>query len=57
MAESNNPEPKVSTPTVSFNDVVRDVARRNEEGQKVARAKRAVREKEQRATRRLWEQL
>jgi hypothetical protein len=57
MAGPNSSDPKVSTPTVSFSDVVRDVARRNEEGQKAARAKRAVREKEQRATRRLWEKL
>ena len=57
MAEANSPEPKGSTPTVSFSEVVRDVARRNEEGQKAARIKRAAREKEQRATRRMWEKL
>jgi hypothetical protein len=57
MAEPSSADQKVSTPTVSFSDVVKDVARRNEEGQKAARVRRTAREKEQRATRRLWEKL
>jgi hypothetical protein len=42
---------------VSFADVTKEIARRNEEGQKVARARRAIREKEQIALRREWEKL
>jgi hypothetical protein len=56
MAESDSSTPK-RTPTVSFAEVTREIARRNEEGQKLARAKRAIREKEQLALRRQWERL
>jgi hypothetical protein len=57
MVEPSSPAPKRSAPEGGFNDVTREVARRNEEAQKVARKKRAAREKEQIAVRRSWERL
>lgn len=56
MAGRQNPEPK-RPETASFADVTKEIARRNDEAQKVARTKRAAREREQIATRRQWERL
>jgi hypothetical protein len=41
----------------SFADVTKEIARRNEEAQKVARIKRVARDREQIAQRHRWEQL
>ncbi len=57
MAERQKPEPKSSASTASFADVTREIARRNDEAQKIARTKRAAREREQIAARRQWERL
>ncbi len=57
MAESNNPEAKRAVSSPTFNDVTREVARRNEQAQKAARVKRTAREREQIAARRQWERL
>jgi hypothetical protein len=57
MVEPNSPTPKRSTSGEAFSDVKKEVARRNEEAQKAARKRRAVRESEQIAVRRLWERL
>jgi hypothetical protein len=57
MVEPNSPAPKRSTSETAFGDVKKEVARRNDEAQKAARKRRAVREKEQIAVRRLWERL
>jgi hypothetical protein len=53
---SSSPAPKRPSSDSIFNDLKREVARRNDEAQKVARVKRTAREKEQIAVRRLWEQ-
>ncbi len=57
MPKSNNPDPQRPPSTASFGDVTKEIARRNEEAQKAARARRAEREKEQIALRRQWERL
>jgi hypothetical protein len=57
MAESSSPTPPRTTSPATYNEVIKEVARRNEEGQKAARKRRAVREKEQLARRRQWERL
>jgi len=57
MAEPKTPEPKRTTSAATYNDLLKEVARRNEEGQKAARKIRTAREKEQLATRRAWERL
>ncbi len=58
MAEAKSPEPsKRQTSASTYNDLIKEVARRNEEGQKAARKIRTAREKEQMATRRQWERL
>ena len=57
MPKSNNPDPERPKPTATFGDVTKEIARRNEEAQKAARAKRAVRDREQIALRREWERL
>lgn len=58
MTERRDTDPKrAEAKTASFADVTRDIARRNEEAQKVARAKRDAREREQIAARREWERL
>ena len=57
MADRQNPDPKRSTSTPTFADVTKEIARRNDEAQKVARTKRAAREREQIAVRREWERL
>lgn len=56
MADRQKADPKpLATPT--FSDVTKEIARRNDEAQKIARARRTVREKEQIAARRRWESL
>ncbi len=45
MADANNPGPGRSTSEAAFNEVKRDVARRNEEAQKAGRKRRAERDK------------
>ncbi len=57
MPKPDNPDPERSKPTATFGDVTKEVARRNEEAQKEARAKRTAREREQIALRRQWERL
>jgi hypothetical protein len=57
MAEPKSPEPKRTTSSATYNDVIKEIARRNDEGQKEGRKRRAAREKEQLATRRAWERL
>jgi len=56
MTERQPVDAKRTKPT-SFADVTKEIARRNEEAQKVARIKRAAREREQIAARREWERL
>lgn len=57
MPKSSTPEPQRSPSTATFGDVTKEIARRNEEAQRAARARRAEREKEQIALRRQWERL
>lgn len=57
MPKPDKPDPERSNPSLTFGDVTKEVARRNEAAQKEARAKRAAREKEQIALRRQWERL
>jgi hypothetical protein len=57
MVEPNSPGRKQPPSVASFNDVTKEVARRNDEAQKLARKKRTAREKEQMAVRRSWERL
>lgn len=57
MAQRQNPDSKPATSTVTFGEVTREIARRNEEAQKAARVRRTAREKEQIAARRRWERL
>ena len=57
MPKPNNPDPQRSKPSATFGDVTKEIARRNDEAQKAARAKRSAREKEQIALRRQWDQL
>lgn len=57
MAKSNHPDPEQAKPRATFGDATKEIARRNEEAQKAARAKRTAREREQLALRRQWERL
>ena len=57
MAKPNPANPERAKPTATFGDVTKEIARRNEEAQKAARARRAAREREQLARRRQWDQL
>jgi hypothetical protein len=57
MAKAASPKPEPTHSPLSFDEIKRDIARRNEESQKVARQARAIREKEDIARRRRWEQL
>lgn len=57
MVDPKNPGQKQSLSGASFNDVTKEVARRNDEAQKLARKRRTAREKEQMAIRRTWERL
>lgn len=57
MAKSDQPTSETPKASVSFSDVTKEIARRNEEAQKAARIKRTAREQEQIAMRRQWERL
>jgi hypothetical protein len=57
MAQRKATAPTRANSTPTFADVTTEIARRNDEAQKIARQKRTAREKEQIATRRRWEQL
>lgn len=57
MDEPNRPGPGRSTSEAAFNEVKREIARRNEEAQKAGRKKRAARDKEQLANLRKWQRL
>jgi hypothetical protein len=56
MAEPNGPGPGRSTSDAAFNELKKQIARRNEEAHKAARKRRVEREQEQIARRRKWEQ-
>ncbi|HUY59849.1 MAG TPA: hypothetical protein VMV16_09080 [Solirubrobacteraceae bacterium] len=57
MVDPKSPGRKQPTSGASFSDVTKEVARRNDEAQKLARKRRTAREKEQIAVRRSWERL
>jgi hypothetical protein len=57
MPKPNNPDPERSKSSMTFGDVTKEIARRNEEAQKAARVRRTAREREQIALRRQWERL
>lgn len=57
MTKSDHPHPEQAKSHVTFGDVTKEIARRNEEAQKAARARRTAREREQLALRRQWERL
>jgi hypothetical protein len=57
MAEPTNPDAGPSVPTLSFDEIKQEIARRNELNQKAARKVRALREKADIARRRSWERL
>ena len=56
MAESSGPGPGRSTSEAAFNEVKREVARRNEAAHKAAQKQRAEGEKRRLAERRKWDQ-
>ena len=55
MADSTSPGPGRSTSEAAFNEVTREVARRNDEAHKAAQKLRAEREKRRIAERRKWD--
>jgi hypothetical protein len=55
--ESRSPSPGRLTADEAFNEVKKQVARRNAEAQKEGRRVRAAREKEKWAERRKWDRL
>jgi hypothetical protein len=57
MAELTSAGPGRSTSTATFNEITKEIARRNEEAHKAARKARTVRENEEIARRRRWERL
>jgi hypothetical protein len=57
MTKSTRPDPEQAKSPATFGDVTKEIARRNEEAQKAARARRAAREREEIALRRQWERL
>lgn len=57
MTEPKNADVRRSMPTTSFDEVKKEIARRNEESQKLARKARALRETEEIRRRRSWERL
>jgi hypothetical protein len=57
MTKSNRPDPEQAKSPATFGDVTKEIARRNEEAQKAARARRTAREREEIALRRQWERL
>jgi hypothetical protein len=56
MVEPSGPGPGRSTSEAAFNEVRREVARRNEEAHKAAQKKRAVKDKKRLAERRKRDQ-
>jgi hypothetical protein len=57
VAESPSPSPRRLTGDEAFNEVKKQVARRNAEAQKEGLRLRAAREKEKWAQRRKWDRL
>ena len=57
MAETNQPGPGRSTADAAFNEVKKEVARRNEEAHKAGRKLRTAREKKRLALRRTLDRL
>lgn len=57
MTEPNTPGPGRSTSEAAVSELKKEVSRRNEEAQKAGRERRAVRDAEERAKRRMWERL
>ncbi len=55
MAEASGPGPGRSTAEAAFNEVKREVARRNEEAHNAARKLRAEQEKRRLTERRKWD--
>jgi hypothetical protein len=55
MAEPSSPGPGRSTSEAAFNEVKREVARRNEETHKAAQKVRAEKDKRRLAERRKWD--
>jgi hypothetical protein len=55
MAESSSPGPGRSTADAAFDEVKREVARRNEEAHKAAQKLRGEQEKRRIAERRKWD--
>jgi hypothetical protein len=55
MPDANTPGPGRSTSESAFNELKKQVARRNEEAHKAARKLRAARDKEKLAARRKWD--
>jgi len=55
MAESTGPGPGRSTSDAAFNEIKREVARRNDEAQKAAQKLRVEQEKRRVAERRKWD--
>lgn len=57
MVDASSAGPGRSTSESALNEVKKEVARRNEEAQKVGRKLRTARDKERIAQRRKWERL
>jgi hypothetical protein len=55
MVEPNSPGPGRSTSEAAITEIKKQIARRNEEAQKVARTRRRDREKQHLANLRKWE--
>jgi len=55
MPDANTPGPGRSTSEAAFNEIKKQVARRNEEAHKAARKLRSARDKEKLAARRKWD--
>ncbi|HUE28781.1 MAG TPA: hypothetical protein VMP89_18545 [Solirubrobacteraceae bacterium] len=54
-AQTDSPGPGRATSEQAFNEITREIARRNEEAHKEARKRRAAREQAELARRRKWE--
>lgn len=57
MVEPKDPTPVRKSGPATYADEIKEIARRNEEGQKAGRKRRAIREREQLVNRRAWERL
>lgn len=57
MANRQKLDPDQPPRRATFADVTREIANRNDAAQKVARARRTAREKEENAVRRQWRNL